>query len=93
MDTEFIRQKICEVAKNYPVKTVTLFGSRANGKEKSDSDIDLIVEFNEQISLVTLSKLKYELEDVLKVNVDIVHGPVRESDLIEIGETVELYAA
>ena len=29
----------------------------------------------------------------MKVNIDIIHGPIREDDMIEIGKVVELYAA
>jgi len=51
------------------------------------------MEFFVPISLLTLSKIKLELEEILKLKVDIVHGPVRETDLIEIGKVVEVYAA
>ena len=53
----------------------------------------LIIEFYERISILTLSKIKCELEDLMKVNIDIIHGPIREDDMIEIGKVVELYAA
>ena len=55
--------------------------------------MDLIIEFYERISILTLSKIKCELEDLMKVNIDIIHGPIREDDMIEIGKVVELYAA
>ncbi|MCM1424971.1 MAG: nucleotidyltransferase domain-containing protein, partial [bacterium] len=77
---------------DYPIKRITLFGSRAAGTEHEDSDVDLIMEFSLPISLLTLSMIKLKLEEVLKVGVDIVHGPIEESDLIEIGKVVELYA-
>ena len=51
------------------------------------------MEFSIPISLLTLSMIKLKLEEILKVGVDIVHGPIEESDLIEIGKVVELYAA
>ena len=44
-----------------------------------------------ETSYKDISKLK--VEEILKVGVDIVHGPIEESDLIEIGKVVELYAA
>ena len=45
------------------------------------------------LSILTLSKIKCQLEDLMKVNIDIIHGPIREDDMIEIGKVVELYAA
>jgi predicted nucleotidyltransferase len=58
-----------------------------------DSDVDLIIEFTSQVSILTLSQIKCELEELLGLTVDVIHGPIREDDMIEIGEVVELYAA
>lgn len=52
---------------------------------KEDSDVDLIMEFSLPVSLLTLSMIKLKLEEILKVGVDVIHGPLEESDLIEIG--------
>ena len=55
--------------------------------------MDLIVEFSEAVSLLTLSQIKYRLEEMLNLSVDIVHGPLRSDDLLEVGKEVELYVA
>ena len=55
--------------------------------------MDLIVEFSLPVSLLTLSMIKIKLEEILKIGVDVIHGPLEESDLIELGKVVELYAA
>lgn len=70
-----------------------MFGSRAEGTNREDSDVDLIMEFDSPVSLFTLAQIKSDLEEVLGVSVDVIHGPIRESDLIEIGKVVEMYAA
>ena len=93
MTNEIIRKEALKLTKSYPIKKITLFGSRASLTNREDSDVDLIIEFSEQISLLTLSMIRCELEEKLGLNVDIIHGPMRESDMIEIGEVVELYAA
>jgi hypothetical protein len=93
MAMDELKRKIVEVIKNYPVNRVVLFGSRASGINRDDSDVDLIVEFSEPVTLLTLSKLTIELEEVLGVEVDVIHGPMQDDDMIEIGATVELYAA
>ena len=51
------------------------------------------MEFLSPISLLTLSMIKLRLEEILSLGVDIIHGPIKETDLIEIGKVVELYAA
>lgn len=93
MTMEVLRNSILTIATEYPIKKVMLFGSRADGTNHEDSDVDLIMEFSLPISLLTLSIIKLRLEDMLEVGVDIVHGPIQETDLIEVGRVVELYAA
>ncbi|MDO4545934.1 MAG: nucleotidyltransferase domain-containing protein [Bacillota bacterium] len=93
MTIESLKKSIMEVIRQYPVSRVVLFGSRADGTNRSDSDIDLIVEFHSPITLITLSGLKIDLEEALNLKVDIIHGPIQEGDMLEIGEEVVLYAA
>lgn len=93
MTMETLKNSILAVAEEYPIKKVTLFGSRAAGTNHEDSDVDLIMEFSMSISLLTLSMLRLELERILKVKVDIIHGPIKKTDFLEIGKVVELYAA
>lgn len=93
MTTDIIKEKIIAIASSYSIKSVILFGSRADGTNDEDSDVDLIMEFHKPISLITLAQIQYDLEELLGLNVDIIHGPVRSDDMITIGKTVEIYAA
>ncbi|MBR5976171.1 MAG: nucleotidyltransferase domain-containing protein [Clostridiales bacterium] len=93
MTIEYIRDAVISLVNEYSIKSVVLFGSRASGKNRDDSDVDLIVEFDKPVSLLTLSSLKNRLQDNLGLEVDIIHGPIRGDDFIEVGETVSLYAA
>ena len=88
-----MKESVRKIAEKYPVSRVTLFGSRAAGLQRPDSDIDLIVEFSESVSLLTLSRIRCELEEIFGLPVDVIHGPITEQDMIEIGQEVELYAA
>ena len=91
---EEIKKVVAEIAPKYNLKKVTLFGSRANGNNREDSDVDLIVEFETySVSLLKIFSLKYKLEEIFNVGVDIVHGPVEEEDRLEIDKEVEIYAA
>ena len=93
MTIEYLKDCLREVVKAYPIRRITLFGSRAAGTNCEDSDVDLIVEFSAPVTLMIISKLRCELEDLLELQVDIIHGPVQSTDMIEIGKVVELYAA
>ncbi len=93
MTLDEIRKNVQKLAPEYPIKRVVLFGSRAAGRQREDSDVDLIIEFTQAISLITLAQIKMRLEAMLNLGVDIVHGPLRNDDLLEIDKEVELYVA
>lgn len=93
MTIDDIKSKILTVLRDYPVKKVVLFGSRASGTNRDDSDVDLIVEFTEPVSLFILSEMRIKLAEALNLDVDIIHGPIREEDMLDIDKTVELYVA
>ena len=93
MTIESIQRSLLKTVKAYPIRRITLFGSRADGTNREDSDVDLIIEFSAPITLMTISRLRCELEELLGLGVDIIHGPILATDMIEIGKTVELYQA
>lgn len=93
MTIEMLKRSVLTIVNEYPIKRITLFGSMTAGTNDEDSDVDLIMEFFQPVSLLTLSMIKLELEEILNVKVDIIHGPIKKTDLIEVGKVVELYAA
>ena len=64
------KRKIKKVLKKHNIKKASLFGSYARGEANNDSDIDILVE-PVQKSLFELVSIKHDLEDVLKLKVDI----------------------
>lgn len=59
-NNEFIKNIVMEIVNDYPISKVNLFGSRAAGTNREDSDVDLIhgplsedsmIEINEVIEL------------------------------------------
>ncbi len=88
-----LKEKILSAVQDYPVKRIILFGSRADGTNREDSDVDLIIEFSAPVTLLTLSGLQLRLEEALQLDVDIVHGPLQPTDLLEVHKEVVLYAA
>ena len=93
MDIKRIQTVVSKVANEFPIIKITLFGSRANSTNREDSDVDLIIEFTNPVSLLTLSMVRLRLEEMLQLNVDVVHGPLQPSDLLEIDKEVDLYVA
>jgi predicted nucleotidyltransferase len=72
MITQEITQKIELVLKKHDVSFAGLFGSRARGEERPDSDVDILVKFNRQKGLFELVDLEKDLSDALNLEVDVV---------------------
>ena len=90
---EEIKKVVAKVAPEYNLKKVTLFGSRATGNNREDSDIDLIVDFPEGTTLLNHISLQNKLADIFGINVDVVSRGGIEGSFIEIKKEIELYAA
>lgn len=69
---EEIKAIIAPIAKKYPLKNVYLFGSYARGEATEKSDIDLVMNFSETITLFTYTEIIEELEKLFGKKVDIV---------------------
>jgi hypothetical protein len=61
-----------EVAKEYSVKTIGVFGSVARDEQTGTSDIDLLVEFSKPVGFVTFMRLEHFLSERLGNQVDLV---------------------
>lgn len=92
MSNDIIKSTILSIVDKYSITKVVLFGSRAANTNSADSDVDLIMEFSKPVSLITLAMIKNELEEKLKLDVDVIHGPIRDDDMIEVDSEVILYA-
>jgi predicted nucleotidyltransferase len=63
---------ILSVLKKHKVKRASLFGSIVREEMSDESDIDILIEFEGDKSLLDLAALKIELEDALKCKVDVL---------------------
>ncbi|UZO81731.1 nucleotidyltransferase domain-containing protein [Aquimarina sp. ERC-38] len=66
---------IKNLCKNYKVKTLSLFGSATREDFNNESDIDFIVDFNENDPFKYADlyfDLKDQLEDLLKRKIDLI---------------------
>lgn len=67
-----IFDKIVLYLKQYDVSQISVFGSYAFGKETKDSDIDLLVDFNKQLSLLKYAEIEQNLSEHIGVKVDLL---------------------
>lgn len=49
-----------------------MFGSYVRGEQREDSDVDVLVEFDREVSLLDVSGLQIYLSEQLGVKVDVV---------------------
>jgi hypothetical protein len=66
------RTDILRIAARYGIENVRVFGSFARGKNRPDSDLDLLVDLEPGRSLLDIIAAKQDLEDLLKRRVDVV---------------------
>lgn len=64
--------KIKETLKTQPVKKAWLFGSYSRGEETPESDVDILVVFDDHVSLLGYAGVYTELKDSLNKEVDLV---------------------
>lgn len=73
---EFILQQLkknMRIIKGYGVKKIGLFGSYIRNEQTSESDIDILVEFEKgKKTFDNYMNLKFFLEELFRANVDLV---------------------
>ena len=76
---DFMNTKIVENIQKYlrtqPVKKAWLFGSYSRGEETSESDVDILVQYdrkNYRVGLFTIVSIKQQLQELLGCEVDLV---------------------
>ena len=66
--------RIGEICRRYHVKELAVFGSQVRGDVQPGSDVDFLVEFEEQaaVGLIEFAALMRELSETLARKVDLV---------------------
>lgn len=65
------RNEIISLAEKYGAYNIRIFGSVARGQANEDSDIDFLVDLKDERSLWDLGGLWMELNDLLKVRIEV----------------------
>jgi len=72
MTCQEIENKVVSILEKYNVKTIGIFGSYARGAQSPDSDLDVLVNFKERKSLLTLVRIEREISEAIGVKVDLL---------------------
>jgi len=89
-----IKETVGQIAPKYDVADVKLFGSYAKGNPHPESDIDLLVRYQENpVSVFKIFGFQEEVSSVLGAEVDILKSPLENIIYpnFDIGVTVDVY--
>jgi len=86
-----IQSNVVHVAKFFDVKKVSLFGSYANGKPNAESDIDLLVEFGDKATYLTVFDFQDKIQSKIGKGVDVIPAPIPNDSFLVINKEVLLY--
>jgi len=90
---EEIKQIITPIAIQHGVESVSLFGSYSKGTASAESDVDLKIEKGKLNSLFQICGFRLDVEDALKLKVDLVTSESSDNGFLEMisKEEVLLY--
>ena len=66
------KETIYSIAEKYKAKKLYVFGSCARKEEKQDSDIDLLADFEDDVTYLDIAGLFIDLSDYFKCKVDVI---------------------
>ena len=69
---EIIARHKAELAMDYSVSDIGIFGSYVRGEQKPGSDVDILVDFARPISFFKFIHLENRLKELLGIKVDLV---------------------
>ena len=71
-ELKILKLKIVNVLKKEGIRKAGIFGSFVRGKQRKNSDIDILIKPTNDMSLLGFVKVKLELEDALGKKVDLL---------------------
>ena len=60
------------LVKKYHISRLGIFGSYVRGEQHAASDLDVLIDYDDAPTLLTLIELEYYLSDVMGMKVDLV---------------------
>lgn len=67
-----MEKKVIAILGKYNARHIGIFGSFARGEAGPGSDLDLLVDFKERKSLLTLVRIERELSEAVGMKVDLL---------------------
>ena len=71
MDKKLIT-RLLQLLLPYRPARISIFGSYARGENSENSDLDILIQFKDRMSLLKLVQIEQELSDKLGIPIDLV---------------------
>jgi predicted nucleotidyltransferase len=66
------RMEVRRIVQRYRARNARVFGSALRGQDNEESDLDLLVDPADNMTLFDIGAIRYELRELLGVEVDVV---------------------
>jgi predicted nucleotidyltransferase len=67
-----VKQKLYQIAARHGISRVFVFGSVARGESTDISDVDFLIEMEEDVSALGVGAFQYEVQQLLGVHIDVI---------------------
>jgi len=71
-DLKQAKQKLYQIAAKHGISRVYVFGSVARGESTDVSDVDFLIEMDDDVSALGVGAFQYEVEQLLGIHIDVI---------------------
>jgi uncharacterized protein len=66
------KQKLYQIAARHGISRIYVFGSVARGESQAVSDVDFLIEMDEDVSALGVGAFQYEVQQLLGTPIDVI---------------------
>jgi hypothetical protein len=66
------KNQLYQIAARHGISKIYVFGSVARGESKDTSDVDFLIEMDENVSAFGVGAFQYEVQQLLGINIDVI---------------------
>jgi predicted nucleotidyltransferase len=66
------KQRLYRIAAKHGITKIYVFGSVARGESKDVSDVDFLIEMDDEASAFGIGAFQYEVQQLLGINIDVI---------------------